>query len=244
MLLHGKKALITGGTSGIGLAIAKTFLREGAQVVLWGRNQTKGDAASQELKQMVPNGEVTFQSVDVSNLQMVTEAFTQLSDIQIVVNCAGVTRDGLFMKMSEEDWDTVLDCNLKSCFNVCKQVIRPMMKARAGRIINVSSVIGLTGNPGQVNYSASKAGMIGMTRSLAKEVASRGVTVNCIAPGFFQTEMTDVLSDGIKQELMRKIPMGRMGEVEEVANVALFLASDLSSYITGQTITVDGGMLA
>jgi len=239
MQLQNKKALITGGTSGIGLAIAEKFLENGASVMLWARNQEKGEAAAKKLQ-----GEVSFTSVDVSNYEEVQKAYAELDGVDIIINCAGITKDGLFMKMSEQDWDAVLDINLKSCFNVCKQAIRPMMKARSGRIINVSSVIGLTGNPGQVNYSASKAGMIGMTRSLAKEVASRGVTVNCIAPGFFQTEMTDVLSDTVKQEILKKIPMGRMGDVEEVANVALFLASDLSSYITGQTIAVDGGMVA
>ncbi len=243
MLLQDKYALITGGTSGIGKAIARKFIEQGATVILWARNEEKGHAAASELGE-----KARFMPVDVSSYEAVQKAYETLSkevsDMDIVVNCAGITKDGLFMKMSEEAWDTVLDVNLKSCFAVCKQVVRPMIKARQGRIINVSSVIGLTGNPGQVNYSASKAGMIGMTRSLAKEVAQRGVTVNCIAPGFFLTDMTDVLSDSVKQEVLKKIPMGRMGEVEEVANAALFFASDLSSYITGQTLAVDGGMVS
>jgi 3-oxoacyl-[acyl-carrier protein] reductase len=163
--------------------------------------------------------------------------------IDILVNNAGITRDNLLMKMSEEDWDLVMDVNLKSVYNTCKALCRPMMKARNGAIINISSVIGLTGNAGQINYAASKAGMIGFTKSLAKELASRGVRANCIAPGYIETQMTDGLPAPVKEAIITKIPMSRIGQPRDIAHAALFLASDLSSYMTGQILTVDGGMV-
>ena len=164
--------------------------------------------------------------------------------VDILVNCAGITRDKLFMKMGEDDWDQVIETNLKSVYNLSHALVRPMMKARHGKIINVTSVIGLTGNPGQVNYAASKLGMVGFTRSLAKELASRNINVNCIAPGFFETPMTNVLTDEQKEEILRKVPMGRLGNPKEIAHAAVFLASNMSDYITGQVLTVDGGMIA
>ena len=163
--------------------------------------------------------------------------------VDILVNNAGITRDQLLMKMSEEDWDRVLDVNAKSCFNTCKAVVRAMMKARKGRIINVTSVVGITGNTGQANYAASKAAVIGFTKSLAKEIASRNISVNCIAPGFIDTDMTSSLGDKVKEGILTQVPMGRLGRSEEVANTALYLASDLSNYVTGQVLVVDGGMV-
>lgn len=238
MHLNGKHAVITGGTSGIGKAIAKTFKDAGATVTILARTAKRGEAAAEELG-------VTFLQADVGKEASVKEAFGRLpAPADIVVNCAGITKDTLMMRMKEEDWDDVLDINLKSVFLTTKEVMRSMMKNRYGRIINISSVIGLKGNAGQVNYAASKAGMIGMTRSLAKEVATRGITVNCIAPGFFDTEMTGKLTEEQKEKIAASIPMQRFGKLEELAHTALFLASDQAGYITGQTITVDGGMIA
>ena len=163
--------------------------------------------------------------------------------LDILINNAGITRDGLLMKMKEEDWNTVIDVNLKSVYNTCQALIRPMIKAKSGKIINISSVVGLTGNAGQVNYAASKSGMIGFTKALAQEVATRGICVNCIAPGFIETRMTGVLTEAQKEGILKKIPMGKLGIPQDVAKAALFLASDLSDYITGQVLTVDGGMV-
>lgn len=249
MLLKDKNILITGGTSGLGLAIAQLFCAEGAIVTVWGRNPEKGASAKQLLQKAGPRGEdALFMAVDVADTGSIEGAAAELEQkrgaLDVLVNCAGITRDGLMMKMSEADWDDVLTTNLKSAFTVTKAFMRPMMKKRSGRIINISSVIGLTGNPGQVNYSASKAGMIGMTRSLAKEVASRNITVNCIAPGFFETEMTDVLTEKVREDILRRVPMGRLGDPVEVAKAALFFASSLADFITGQTLAVDGGMVS
>lgn len=249
-MLKGKRAFITGGSSGIGKGIALNFARAGASVVIFGTNQEKGERALQELNGVKTHSDQTFHffTCDVSCYSDVSIKFAKaieiLKGIDILVNNAGITRDNLLMKMSEEDWDRVLDVNLKSAFNTCKLVIRSMMKAKNGKVINIASVIGLTGNPGQVNYSASKSGMIGLTQSLAKEVASRGICVNCVAPGFIETPMTDALSDAQKEAIMQKIPMQKLGQVEDIANVCLFLASPLSNYITGEVIAVDGGMTA
>ena len=189
-----------------------------------------------------------FETVDVSNKAEVNEALDRLlgtwGGVDILVNCAGITRDKLFMRMEEDDWDQVIDTNLKSVYNLCHSLVRPMMKRRSGKIINVSSVIGLTGNPGQVNYAASKLGMVGFTRSLAKELAPRNINVNCIAPGFFETPMTDSLTEEQKEKIINKVPMGRLGDPIEIAHAAVFLASEKSNYITGQVLTVDGGMIA
>ena len=242
LLIKDKKALITGGTSGLGKAIALRFAAEGARVCIWGTNESKAKNVASI------NNAIEYDCIDVSSKKSVDQGYEALlkkwEQVDIIVNCAGITRDQLLMKMSEEDWDRVIDVNLKSIYNVCHAAIRPMMKVRSGSIINISSVIGLTGNPGQVNYAASKLGMIGFTRSLAKEVAKRGIRVNCIAPGFFPTEMTDALSEQVKEAILSQVPMGRLGDPNDIANAALFLASSMSEYITGQVITVDGGMLA
>ena len=184
---------------------------------------------------------------DVSDAANVNDLIKQVQEkfgsIDILVNNAGITRDGLIMRMSDDDWDTVLGINLKGAYHTIKAVTRPMMKQRSGRIINISSVVGLTGNAGQANYSASKAGLVGLTKSMAQELAPRGITVNCIAPGYIETDMTDELSAKVKEDIMKQIPLGRIGEPEEVAAMALFLSSNEAEYITGQTITVDGGMV-
>lgn len=242
-LLTGKTALITGGTSGIGLAIAECFAAQGAQVIIFGTNPEKGANAIASIEQKAPGSSPRFLAVNVSDFQKVEESISSLGKLDILVNCAGITRDGLLMKMTEEDWDTVLDVNAKSCFNTCKAVIRQMLKARSGKILNISSVIGLIGNPGQVNYAASKGAIIAMTKALALEVAPRNIQVNCIAPGFIRTAMTDALTEEQREGILKRIPLGRMGLPEEVAKAALFLASSLADYITGQVITVDGGMV-
>lgn len=248
-LLKGKKALITGGTAGIGREIALTYAKQGADVAIFGTKIDKATLVLQELNQVkaFPEQQFIAKIVDVSQKAPVEAAIAEIvavwGNIDILVNNAGITRDGLLMKMREEDWDQVIAVNLKSVYNTCQSLVRAMIKARAGKIINISSVVGLTGNAGQVNYAASKSGIIGLTQSLAKEIAGRGICVNCIAPGFIKTAMTDVLTDVQKEGIMRQIPMGRLGQPEEVAHAALFLASHLSNYITGQVLTVDGGMV-
>lgn len=248
-LLRNKKTLITGGTSGIGKEIAITFAKQGADIAIFGTNQQRAEEVLQELKRQAVTNEqkFSFQIVDVSDKKSLESAIAQLlsdwESVDILVNNAGITRDGFLMKMKEEDWDDVIDTNLKSVYTSCQALIRSMMKSRSGKIINISSVVGLTGNAGQVNYAASKSGMIGFTKALAKEVANRGISVNCIAPGFIETRMTEVLNTQQKESILSKIPMGRMGKPEEIAHAALFLASDLAQYITGQVITVDGGMV-
>lgn len=249
LLLKGKKALITGGTAGIGREIALTFARQGASVALFGTNRERADQVVEELKSaaVLPEQEFYAGIVNVASKEAVEQAIAQLlaswGKIDVLVNNAGITRDGLLMKMSEEDWDQVIDTNLKSVYNTCQALIRSMIKARSGTIINVSSVVGLTGNAGQANYSASKSGIIGFTKAIAQEVATRGITVNCIAPGFIETRMTDALTEAQKEAILKKIPMGRMGKPEEIAQVALVLASELCRYMTGQVLTVDGGMV-
>ncbi len=248
-LLQGKHALITGGTAGIGKEIALAFAKAGAHVAIFGTNAERSAQVLLELNQVKILEDQTFAAevVNVSDTKAIEAAVQKLlaswGKVDILVNNAGITRDGLLMKMSEGDWDEVIDVNLKSVYNTCQALIRPMMKARAGKIINISSVVGLTGNAGQVNYAASKSGMIGFTKALAQEVATRNICVNCIAPGFIQTRMTDALTDAQKEGIMKKIPMGRLGQPEEIAKAALFLASNLSDYVTGQVLTVDGGMV-
>lgn len=247
-LLKDQVAIVTGGTAGIGKAIALMFAKQGAKVAIFGTNQERGEQTVKELEALTKqSGCVQFIQVNVSKTNDVEAAIKHVSDkfgaIDILVNNAGVTRDQLLMKMSEEEWDTVLAVNVKSCYNTCRAVIRPMMKARRGTIINISSVVGLTGNMGQTNYAASKAAIIGFTKALAKECASRQIRVNCVCPGFIETSMTSALSATQKEALLDKIPVGRMGLPEEVASVALFLASGMSSYITGQVVVVDGGMV-
>ena len=239
--LNGRVALITGASRGIGKAIAEAFANAGAHVVCVSRSAADVQAVADTL----PNASAA--ACDVSS----TAGFTDLINnivgehgrLDILVNNAGITRDGLIMRMKEDDWNMVLDINLKGAFNGIKAVTRTMMKQRSGRIINISSVVGLTGNAGQANYAASKAGLIGLTKSIAKELSSRGITVNCIAPGYIGTDMTAELSDAVKEDLEKQIPLGRIGNPEDIANAVLFLASDEASYITGQTITVDGGIV-
>ncbi len=248
-MLKGKVALITGGTAGIGKAIAALYAEEGAHVIILGTNQERAEQALKEIEAVKndPAQKAAYFLLDVSKSQevdqVVEKILKEFGKIDILVNNAGITRDNLLMRMSEADWDLVIDVNLKSVYNTCKALARPMMKAKSGTIINIASVIGLTGNAGQVNYAASKSGMIGLTKSLAKELASRGVRANCIAPGYIETQMTDGLPDAVKETILTKIPLSRIGQPRDIAQASLFLASDNASYITGQVLTVDGGMV-
>ena len=241
-----KLAIITGGTRGIGKQIALTFAKEGYNIAI--NYRTENEDLKNTKKEIEENNVkcFTFQG-DVTNFkdceQFVKQIVEEFGNIDVLVNNAGITRDTLLMRMKEEDFKQVIDTNLIGTFNVTKNVISYMMKARSGRIINISSVVGISGNAGQTNYSASKAGIIGFTKSLAKEVASRNITVNAVAPGFIETQMTAVLKEDIKEEIAKKIPLKRMGTPQDVANVVKFLASNDSSYITGQVINIDGGML-
>ena len=241
-----KVALITGATRGIGKQIALTLSKEGYNIAL--NYRTENDELEEVKKEIEKNNvEVLTVQGDVSNFEdcekIVKQTIEKFGKIDVLVNNAGITKDMLLARMKEEDFRQVIDVNLVGTFNVTKNVISYMMKARSGRIINLSSVVGISGNAGQSNYSASKAGIIGFTKSLAKEVASRNILVNAIAPGFIQTNMTDVLKDEVKEEIAKAIPLKRMGTAEDVANLVKFLASEDSSYITGQVINVDGGML-
>lgn len=246
-LLDGKKAIVTGATAGIGKEIALKLAEHGAYVAVIGTNEARGQAVIKEINEKFGENKAFFYSVDVANFEaskeVVSQVLARFGTVDILVNNAGITRDQLLMKMSEEDWDKVLDVNLKSCYNFCNALVRPMMKARSGKIINISSVIGLMGNAGQVNYAASKAGMIGFSKALAKELAPRNISVNCIAPGFIETAMTDELTEEQKKAILTEIPLGKMGKAEDIANTVLFIASPLAEYITGQVIVVDGGMV-
>ncbi len=244
-MLDNKIAVVTGASRGIGAAIAKGMADEGAFVVVnYNGSQEKAEEVVSEIK--AGGGDAVAVKCDVSDAAA-AEAFIkdivkEYGGIDILVNNAGINRDGLLMGMKEADFDDVLRTNLKGTYNCCRQVVRPMMKKRAGRIINMASVAGVIGNAGQVNYAASKAGVIGLTKSVAKEVASRGITCNAIAPGFIKTDMTDALPDSVKEEAVGQIPLGRFGEPEDIAQMAVFLASDKAGYITGQIICVDGGI--
>lgn len=242
-LLKDQVAIVTGATAGIGKAIAQEFVENGAKVVVIGTNIERGQEVVQQLNQISSDSAYFFQ-VNVAKTQEVKEVVAkileQFGQVDILVNNAGITRDQLLMKMSEEDWDNVLEVNVKSCYNFCQALVRAMMKARTGKIINISSVVGLIGNPGQVNYAASKAAMIGFTKALAKELAPRNICVNCIAPGFIETSMTQAMTEEQKKATVEAIPLKRMGAPKDIAKTALFIA--LSDYITGQVITVDGGM--
>jgi len=244
MLLKGKKAIITGGSKGIGKAIVETFLKHGA--VVYTISRSEGDLAALQAVADQAGSELHFRKADVSIEAEITAVIKGIlkesGGIDIVVNNAGVTRDGLIARMSAEAWDEVLRVNLASAFYVCKAVSMHLLSRRGGSIINMSSVVGLHGNAGQTNYAASKAGLIGLTQSLAQELAPRGVRVNALCPGFIETDMTGKLTEDVKEKLFARIPLARMGSTEEIANVALFLASDLSTYLTGQTLSVDGGM--
>ena len=243
-MLEGKTAVVTGAGQGIGRAIALRLAANGANIVV-------SDVVEETARQVVGEVEALGREAipvvcDVRELDqcqaLMKQSIERFGRIDVLVNNAGVTRDGLLMRMSEDDWDFVLAVNLKGTFNCCKSVVRTMMKQRAGRIVNIASVVGLIGNAGQVNYSASKAGVIGLTKTLAKEFAPRGVTVNAVAPGFITTAMTDKLSDEARDALKQHIPLQELGQPDHVADAVLFLASDLSSYVTGETIRVDGGM--
>lgn len=246
MNLEGKTAIVTGGSRGIGKAIALKLAELGANIVV---NYTRNPQRAEEVVQAIEGMGKKAMAVkaDVSNKDEIDELIKvteeKFSTIDILVNNAGITKDTLFMRMKEEDWDSVIDINLKGTYNCTKTVIKKMIKQKSGRIINMASVVGITGNIGQANYAASKAGIIGFTKSIAKELATRGIHVNAVAPGFIQTDMTDVLSDEIKDQIIDKIPMKQLGKPEDVANVVAFLCSDEARYITGQVINVDGGMV-
>ena len=241
--LENKIAIVTGASQGIGKTISKIFSEAGAHVVCVARNTTK---LKNLVDEILNNGNsASYISCDINNGKLFESSIRSITkdyeNIDILVNNAGITRDSLILRMKDEQWDQVLSTNLKGAFYGTKSVLKPMMKNKYGRIINITSIVGLQGNPGQSNYSASKAGLIGFTQSVAKEVASRGITVNCIAPGWIDTEMTDVLSQDFKSEIVKNIPIGKTGSAKDIAYAALFLASNESKYITGQTITVDGG---
>ena len=242
--LTDKVAIITGSAQGIGKCIAESLAEAGASVVITDINES---GVNEVVDEFTGSGKKAIGiAADVSNAEsadnLVKETLAQLGKVDILVNNAGITRDSLLMRMSEEDFDSVIKVNLKGAYLMCKAVCRPMMKNRAGSIINISSLIGLRGNPGQTNYAASKAGLLGITKTLAKELASRNIRVNAVAPGYIVTAMTDKLDDKTKEQLMEMIPIKKLGFPHDVANAVLFLASDLGGYITGETISVDGGM--
>lgn len=246
MLLDGKIALVTGASRGIGRAIALRLAEAGATVVV---NYAGNVKAAQEVESMIVDagGKAMLIQADIANTEAVDDMIKNINKeygkIDILVNNAGITRDNLLMRMKESDWDDVIDTNLKGIYNSTKAVSKFMMKQRSGRIVNMASVVGLTGNAGQANYAAAKAGVIGFSKSMAKELASRGITVNTVAPGFIETDMTAVLADQVKEELVSRIPLARLGNAKDVANAVMFLVSDEASYITGQTLNVDGGMV-
>ena len=243
--LTDKVAIVTGASRGIGEAIAKQLSSCGAKIILIARNSDQLVAVKETINS---NGGIAESIAgDVSNLNSISEIVTNTIDkwgqIDILVNNAGIARDNIIMRMKEDDWDSVMNINLKGCFNGIKSVARPMIKNKAGRIINITSVIGQIGNAGQSNYAASKAGIMGLTKSMAKELGSRNITVNAVAPGYITTDMTNELNDEVKEQMKSSIPLGRLGTPDDVANLVCFLASDEAGYITGQTFNVDGGMV-
>ncbi|MCK4437032.1 3-oxoacyl-[acyl-carrier-protein] reductase [bacterium] len=245
MLLEDKVAMVTGAAQGIGRAIALTLAREGANIVIVDINLEGAEATARELKSLGRKTLVFEADVSKSDQVngMVEKTLDSFKRIDILINNAGITRDALIVRMDEGDWDRVMEINLKGAFNCAKAVVRGMLKQRSGKIVNIASVIGLVGNVGQANYAASKAGIIGLTKSLAKELAPRGINVNAIAPGFIKTEMTERLSQEVKTEMLKRIPLAKLGEVEDVAEAVLFLVSEQARYITGQVMNVDGGMI-
>ena len=245
MILKDKVSIITGGARGIGKAIALRLAEKGSSIAICDVNPEALEDAKKELE--AKGRTVLAEKVDVTSIEDI-QKFTQkvldkFGKIDILINNAGITRDGLLVRMNDADWDAVLNVNLKGTFNCAKQVAKTMMKQRAGRIVNIASIIGIVGNAGQANYAASKGGVIALTKSIAKELAARNITVNAIAPGFIQTDMTDRLPEDVKNNITKQIPLNKMGTVRDVANVALFLVSDAASYITGQVVQVDGGMV-
>lgn len=245
-MLDGKVAIVTGGSRGIGRSTAIKLASLGADVII--NYTSRPDAADEVIRLIKENdGKAIAIKADVSNLHEVKDMMKRVVDtygkIDILVNNAGITKDNLILRMSEEDWDDVINVNLKGAFNCIKEASRYMIRNRYGKIVNVASVIGVVGNIGQANYAASKAGIIGLTKSAAKELSSRGINVNAVAPGFIDTEMTRVLKDDIKSEMLKAIPLGRFGTPEDVSNVIAFLVSSFSDYITGQVIHIDGGMV-
>ena len=245
MTFTDKVVAVTGAGRGIGQEIARAFAAQGAKVALISRSESSCGGAAEEINKTYP-GSCTAYPVDVADHEAVQALAKKIADemgaVNILVNNAGVTRDGLLMRMKEEDWNTVLDTNLKGAFNTVKAFMRPMMKGENSRIINIASVIGLIGNAGQANYSASKAGLIGFTKAVARELAGRAVTCNAIAPGFVTTDMTDELSESVKEAVIKTIPLASFGNTEDIAEAVLFLASPSARYITGQVLAVDGGM--
>lgn len=245
-MLTGKVALITGASRGIGRQIALTLAQNGATVVInYNGSAQKAEETAEEIRN-AGGSAVTYQC-DVSDFsqseKMVQDVIAQHKKVDILVNNAGITRDGLLMRMSESDYDAVMNTNLKGAFNMTRHLSKYFLKQRSGKIINITSVSGVTGNAGQANYAAAKAGMIGLTKSVARELASRGICVNAVAPGFIQTEMTEKLSETVQETIKKTIPLGRMGTTQDVADMVLFLAGDHSDYITGQVFHVDGGMV-
>lgn len=244
-MLSGKIAVVTGASKGIGRKIAETLAENGAHVVV---NYNGSEEAAMETVSEIAakGGSAEAMKFNVADHAETSDAIAEIikkhGKLDILVNNAGITKDGLMMRMSEDDFDAVINTNLKGAFTTCKAVSRQMMKQRSGRVINISSVSGVLGNAGQANYASAKAGMIGLTKSMARELASRGVTVNAVAPGFIETDMTQVLSDQVKEAAVKQIPLGSFGKTEDVAELVLFLASDKAKYITGQVICVDGGM--
>ena len=246
MRFENQVAVVTGAGRGIGHAIALRLAKEGARVASVSRTESNAQKTADEINSLRADAARAY-AVDVADQAAVQKAaaaiFEQFGRVDILVNNAGVTRDGLSMRMSMDDWDTVLNTNLKGAFNFTQAVMRPMIKQRSGRIINISSIAGLTGNAGQANYAASKAGLIGLTKTLARELASRGITVNAVAPGLIETDMTTVLSEEIRQSILQKVPLGKLGQPEDIAGAVAYLASPEAKYITGQVLTVDGGMV-
>ncbi len=244
--LQDKVAVVTGGGRGIGKAVALSFAAEGAKVAVVSRTEANAQSVADLINAEHPRAARAY-AVDVADSvatgEMGKQVLADFGHVDILVNNAGVTRDGLLLRMSDEDWDVVLNTNLKGAFNLVKAFQRSLLKRGGARIINVASVIGLIGNAGQANYAASKAGLIGFTKSVAREFAGRSVTVNAIAPGFIETDMTDVLNDQLKEGVLSKIPLGSFGQAQDIAAAALFLASDDARYITGQVLAVDGGMV-
>ena len=241
MRFENKVVMVTGGAAGIGRVTAENFAREGARIAICDVNPEAGEAAAKAL-----GAEASFEQVDVASTAAVSSwvegVFDKYGQIDVLVNNAGITRDGLIMRMKEEDWDAVISVNLKSAFNCIKAASKIMVKQRSGRIINLASVVGVMGNVGQANYVASKAGMIGLTKTVAKELGARGITVNAVAPGFIETDMTAVLSDKVKAFMLSMVPLQRAGTPQDVADAITFLASDQAAYITGQVLHVTGGM--